>query len=344
MLGVLPGYTVQAVEAGYRDSRLSETAIDNLIPGKSVVYMRGWPVNQYDINGIPTAQQFKMTYVGQLETTASNGESLDVLVTAVPKADSKWDKDVCSFGASGSGGFVLVNGEPKLIGPLSVFWGFSDLYDETNSFYNPVGNLEYMKQTFPFIDWDNYSATCGFNFQAPKSTSVINIVPDTSDIPGIGNPVASAVYEAGLAFSNPRTEKAYINGTAMIEFPAQGGPSGDASLVINNPLIGTGQNGDVMIGYYGYPGTVQAVDVSLGGIVNIYPNSPDAPVTIDKSSPGLIYPSLSDSQYMYGGQGYVMDSRGLVMGNLLQKLPDINRSTSYKLNIVNGRFEIVAQS
>jgi len=338
-LGVLPGATAEEVVKAYQSEHLSSSDINNLTPGKSKIFMRGWPVNQKETTpNDMTAQQFEMTYIGKVATNVSSGQRLNLLVVAIPKGENN-DSSVCSFGASGSSGIVLENGKPQIVGSLSAFWGFENLYGGTDvSNYNPSGDLADIKEDFPDVDWSKYVAACGFNYEIPESTTSIQIVPSSSAIPGEGSPMNEAVYQAGLDFSDPDSSRTIVNGIAQVSFPDKGGQYGEVEMSINNPLISIGVNGDIMLGYYNSPGMVSAVDVSpdSGAILNFYPNEPDTSIDTEVSTGNLIYPSTNNNDFQVGS---LKDSNGLSFGYLSQT-PDeqLSNQTPWSLTVNDGQF------
>lgn len=343
-LGVLPGATPGEVLYSYRKERAENSVINNLKRGETI-YMKGWPVNQKEaIPSDMTAQQFSMTYIGKTETYVTNGERINVLVAAIPKGQYKYDDSMCSYGASGSSGFILENGKPRTIGNLSVFWNLANLYGETNPpDNNPIANLDGLKTMFPGVDWNKYAAACGFSFQEPKSTTNIQVVPNSSSITGEGNPIQEAVYQAGLQFSNPDFVRTVVNGTAVVSFMGKGGADGAITMSIENPLIAVGNNGDLMLGYYQSPGAISAVDVTQGAQLSFYPNTANGTVSTELSSGTLIYPSVNNngSYAAYGSPqqlGSVEDSSGLSFGLQLQSPKLQFSNTPWTVSVTNGQF------
>lgn len=348
VLGVLPGATAREVMRSYRQERLSDKEINELVPGESTIYMRGWPVNQEETKpNDMTAQQFAMTYIGTLETPVSDGEVLKLLVTAIPKSERKVDDSVCSFGASGSNGFVIQDdGQPKFIGTLSAFWGFNELYGGTNYVgYDPSEYLANIRGSFPDVNWSKYAAACGFNYEIPKSTRVIDLVPDNAAIPGEGYPVERSENQASLRFSNPNISRTIVDGTAVVSFPDKGGQYGELTMNINNPLISVGQNGDLMLGYNGYPpGTVSAVDVSDGCILSFYPKSPNDSVNTQVSTGSLIYPSSNLN--VFNQSRYIKDSNHLKFGKVTQESASrFSNETAWTVTVSNdGQFTFAPEN
>jgi hypothetical protein len=342
--GILPGFNPEQVEEGYRQEHITTAEADKLIPGVSKGVVRGWPVNQNESQpGVMTAQEFPMTYVGKFASRPDSGENLEVTVWAIKKDENG---AVCSWGDSGANGVTMADGQPKLLGPMSVFWSFDKIVGNVDpSVFNnntgPQEDLEYMQEQFPDIDWSKYSAACAFDLPAPKSTTLINVVPDSIFIPGRGGSQAElSIYQTELEFANPNIPHTIVNGTVVIKCIDKGG--GDAtSLAINNPMISTAEDGTVNLGYYDAysPGQINVINAPINQLV-FYKNQ-ELPLETTNATGQIIYPSnavlsktvgitIGDEQSV----GESVNPEGLVN----------NSETAYALNIVDNQYNFVPEA
>jgi hypothetical protein len=340
ILGVLPGFTPEQVISSYRDEHISDKQFDQLISGVSKIYVKGWPDNQKGSKpGVLRAEQFALVYIGIMHTVTSNGEELDLVVAAVPKEETVVDGATCSFGISGAGGVVLEHGEPKLIGPQSVFWGFDNLYNGNYSLnqYNPTAYRALMEQSFPDADWNKYAGACGFSYTMPEKTTTIQLTSDLGIIPGKGEPNASAAYELSLEFANPDYKRSILNGMVKITQEDKGGPGGPATFIVNRPIIANGPNG-LIIGYYaaGFPGVINAIDCGLDCKASFYQDDPKVPLSVISSKGAIKYPA--DSMLNPEKSAYLHDAEGINFGALetTGKLPYAH-ATPYSIKYDNDR-------
>jgi hypothetical protein len=210
------------------------------------------------------------------------------------------DKAVCSFGDSGGQGVTEVNGQPKLLGPESVFWSFVKLPGQVDSavFNNstdPSANLESMKRAFPDFDWNGTSAACGFNWMAQKSTETFNVVPDSIYIPGESNQaIDRQVYQTELQFANPNIPRTVVNGTVLVSFLDKGGGDDEnATIAVNNPLISVDpEDGSIFIGYYDatQPGQINVLNAPSSDLT-FYQSNPDTTLNTTVNTGPISYPS-----------------------------------------------------
>jgi hypothetical protein len=344
-LGILPGYTAVQAREGYLQEHITTAEVNALIPGESTGVLRGWPVNQDETQAsVMTVQEFPMTYVGKMTTGVDDGAVLDALVWAIKK-----DKDnaVCSFGDSGAQGVVEINGQPKLIGPESVFWSFVKLPGQVNpaEFNNstdPSANLESMKRAFPDFDWSNTSAACGFNWTEPKLTKTFNIVPSSSLIPGEGgSSIGFLVHQAELQFANPNVPHTVVNGTVLVNFLDKGGGDDEnAVLAINNPIISIAPDNSIMIGYYDayQPGQINVLNAQ-GSDLTFYPSNPDTTLNSAIFSGPISYPSgatVESSKTV----GVTLDNDEVV-GEQVDPEPLANITPKYNLQIIDNQLNFI---
>lgn len=160
-LGAFAGHSIDEVVASY--SQMQASNADMLTMG-SVIYDSGWPVNQPNNPGSMERQDFAMSVLGPTNWNVSSGEKLDLLLAAAPLTH---DGSECSWGASGSGGFVVSpEGKPLLVGPLSAFNDFGTLYNSGNP-TAAAEEMSYIQSSF-WADMSGYAAVCGFSVEPPS--------------------------------------------------------------------------------------------------------------------------------------------------------------------------------
>ena len=342
--GILPGATAKEVLDKYKSESLTESEIHkNLVPGKTVVYMRGWPVNQGGNNPENLrSQEFAMVYIGLGENVNAVGEDLQFVMTAIPKVDTKVDNAVCSFGASGSGGFIMEGDKAKQIGPLSVFWGLTPLVGEVdNSVYNnkldPEENRLNFEQLYPNIDWSNYSAVCGFAYKKINEHKVVNIVPSQGDIPGQINQTEYSEYKMQEDFSNPNYVKKIVDGTVVVSQSSEDkGAIYPSSTIINKPIIEVDpKTGHVFVGYYdGQPG-INVIEVDNLDQLEFFQQSWNKPLGLIHTK-GKINQSNDYRHYKFA----LVNSHGLKFGELLYGLTNPD-SKPYSISLKNSKIAFV---
>lgn len=352
--GILPGATASQVLNSYNSESLSQNEIaSQLIPGKSMVYMRGWPTNQRNnIKGALLAQEFAMPYLGTITSSNDTGEILPMVITAIPKIDSKTDGAVCSFGASGAGGFIIENGQPKLVGTLSAFWGLVPLIgsvDTTiyNNKTNPLYDKAYFESLFPNVDWNNYSAVCGFSYQSYNKHKVVNVVPNLGNVPGHIQPQIEALYKEQELFVNPNYTRTIIDGSVVVnsEYTSKTGQPVNVTVgTIIRPIIDINKKtSQIFIGYYSgqQPGEITVVEVSNPKYLTFYQNNPSQPLSIKESSGEIKY---IQEPLGYKTSGSLMDSTGFNYGEYVNSYYQINYlQTPYSLKIQNNKISFVKQ-
>jgi hypothetical protein len=321
--GILPGATAKEVLSSYKEESLSHDEITKkLIPGESMVYMRGWPENQRsNKKGDALAQEFAMPYLGTISTYNAVGEALLLIMTAVPKVDSRVDDATCSFGASGSGGFIINKDKARLIGTLSGFWGMSPLAGGVDTaIYNnstsPKENRQYFKSLFPNIDWNNYSAVCGFSYEFSGNYKVVNMVPSLGDVPGHIQSVTDAIYHKQELFVDPKYTRTIVDGTVIIdqEFRAKNGELYSNPIAIKRPIIEIDQKtGRVFIGYYSgeQPGVISVISAPNVDNLTFYQNNPTATIVTKKSTGEMRYVTEPVESVISGS---LVDDTGLHFG------------------------------
>lgn len=227
-IGALEGHTAQEVLNVYNASKLSLTETRALTKN-DVVYMSGWPASQLNRNGSIGRQSFAGRYVGEDTQTTTIGEELKLHLVAVPVDQ---DGAVCSFGASGSQGFINKSNEAKSIGTLATF------IDLTGNYYGNNGTALKNKTYFETklgVNLDGIGALCGFAYETPDSNNSptsVNLVESLSDIPG-QNPEAKKA-KALQEFFDSSVKKTIIDGD--YGFSTDTGKDGTFQWV-NRPVI-----------------------------------------------------------------------------------------------------------
>lgn len=345
LLGVLPGYTAEQAIEGYRQELITAAEVNALIPGKTKGILRGWPVNQTESQpDVMTTQEFPMTYVGRLNVAMKSEQNLEVSVWAI-----KDDKDnaICSFGDSGGQGVTEINGQPVLLGPESVFWPFVKLtgYVSPTDFNNdnnyPSSGLEAMKEAFPDFDWKGTSAACGFNWVSPESTQTVNVVPNSSDIPGEEySAIDRPIYETELQFANPNIPRTVVNGTVLVNVLDKGGGTGLPGIAVNNPIISQGPDNSLNVGYYvpTLPGEIEVVNAPISDIV-FYQNSPNTALNTFVSKGPISYPSSAAAEAVKT-IGITLNN-GEMVGTQIDPGSLTGLSPDYSLQVVGNQYNFV---
>jgi hypothetical protein len=354
-VGIYPGFSAGEVWKSYLNSRATNTELEALKPGKSTIYMGGWPVNQAgNKKSEMIMQQFAMTNVGNGVVTSDTGEIFDAVIAAIPKTEYKVDQAVCSFGNSGAAGFIMENGQPKIIGPLSGFWGLTALHDYiSNKVYNnessPGKNKQYLTRRFPFIDWNRFAAACALSTTNPNQPMLVHLVPSNQYIPGSILPSAEKSAMITEKFVNPNAQRTYFSGEVVVDnqnILTKGGGPDPYSVSINNPMITTGSDGTVYLGYYNpeNPGSVSSIAISKTELptVKFYPNNPNEAPEVDEVSIG---PLIYRQRTVKGMQevAYMRDSSGTALGiwrqTHLDPSPQLPDKQFYYLSIQDNRYQ-----
>lgn len=169
---VLDGHDPEEVLNSYNQFHLSPEEITAL-PKGSVIYDSGWPVDQLKNPGTLKRQEFAMTVLGTATWNISNGDTLKLLLAAVPESS---DGAECSWGNSGSEAFVLktiaqpdgtTRQVPYSIGTASAFNDFGELYNAKNPAAAATEKSD-IEATFG-VSMDGYAAVCGFAYETPSA-------------------------------------------------------------------------------------------------------------------------------------------------------------------------------
>ena len=227
-LGAFTGHTAREVLDTYNAMKLS-TAEAQSITKNDTVFLSGWPDAQLNRNGANMRQSFAGRYVGDFNTTTTLGEQLKIHLVGVPV-----DKEgaVCSFGASGSQGFVKQDNQIRPIGTLASFVDLTGRYYGSTS--ADLQAKAYYERTLG-VNLDGFGALCGFAYETPDSAEmpdVIQVVESLSDIPG--QSIEDRKNKAYKEFFNPDIKKVIIDG----DYGFNSGPDkGSAFEWVNRPAL-----------------------------------------------------------------------------------------------------------
>lgn len=225
-IGVKKGHTAEEVLDAYKATALSPSQIAKLQPGEDV-YMSGWPVYRPShLGGTNPQESFKMSFVNKGQSFSTSGKTLNVAWASVPRNK---DGSVCSFGASGSEGFVYSHGKVSSLGTLSVF---NDLKLTVPGISNAhVPTAEELKET-------DVAALCGFNFELPTADThdVVKVVRAEKDIPGYVSPEAVAKYGTEQ-MKDPTVTKTVIDGFVSFAPLTDGNAPPVQPFTIEDPIL-----------------------------------------------------------------------------------------------------------
>ncbi len=325
--GVFQGRTETDVLANYK--HLAEDEV-RALPRGSVVYMRGYPVDQPG-NDVMQAQEFALTVIGTTTINVSNGKTLEVLLTAIPKNAANI---VCSYGSSGSQGSVerevtepngTIQYELHSAGSLAVFNNF-----EGSTFNKTEEEREKARKWYEDeyqLDLSNAGGVCGFSFgEIDPSTNaiVLKTVESLDKVPGqVDHEKEYQEFRQRIhdTFFDPATTRTIIDG--WVEMPLmRGGPGSPSSIWADRPdIIYDEKSGGSALVWFSPKG-----EDSLN-IVRI----PLENVTVwDKDiKPGVdLLTSTGNVQQSVDAQGNLLnsftDAGGLVFGEPIEKAPVLN--------------------
>jgi hypothetical protein len=180
--GALRGHSSDEIRASYNKNRLTLAEIRALKPGV-VVYFSGLPTDQPNsTTGVLSLESFASSMVG-LDDRLTSGYLADTSMVRSAVSANK-DGAVCSYGASGSVGFAMVDGTLKSLGVLHEFIDFTgNKYSKPTAKVDPRG----FEQKFNVTGLSKYSALCGFAYEIPTPENgavEVNVVTSTDQIPG----------------------------------------------------------------------------------------------------------------------------------------------------------------
>jgi hypothetical protein len=186
--------------------QMTPEEIDTLKTG-DVIYNSGFPLDQKLNNGPTKRQDFAMTVLGKVEWQITNGESLKLVVAAVPLSK---DGAECSWGNSGSQAFIQrPDGSIGIIGSASAFNDFGNLYNGVAAGAAERADAE----SYFGVDLSGYVALCGFAYETPTpeagmivgSVNVVDQLPITETPPTIYDKTREYVVEKFQDSTHDRT-------------------------------------------------------------------------------------------------------------------------------------------
>jgi hypothetical protein len=230
VLGVAKGHTREQVLNAYEQSALSAKEIQKLKPG-TTMYMAGYPTYQ-PVNWTDNEQRqmFAMTIIrtATVKILGDPGEPdkiLKVVQAAVPTDEQG---AVCSYGASGSRGFVMVDGQVRTVGVLSGFMSVDNNVPAQSA--ENIGISKYL----PADRSSTPTAVCSFAYQlgtVSRNDTVVDAVRSADDIPGNSELNELTDYTAiAKKLEDPRHTKTFLNGIIGVQ-------EGDKTKWISNPVL-----------------------------------------------------------------------------------------------------------
>ena len=316
-IGVASGQDPNKVLKAAEGTALSATKLQKLKVGDKM-YMGGWPQYEpWNKIGVDERQSFSMSVLGFGKANNGEGKELNVVWASVSRSK---DGAVCSYGASGSDGFVMVDGQVRDIGTLSVF---IDLTASVPDTVNPNTT------TLPFSTSKNMTAICGFSYELSKPAeggTILHAVRSASEIPGYVSP-QQAEATARAHFEDPAYPKTLVNGVVSVPVPSSNSSEKGGGAWVNNPaLFHDAQHNSTVLAWadpndpdhlaFTY---VKDQDLYL---LAIFPH--------DGSTPPNFLTSTGADQYQTDPTGQTMgdfiDSSQQVFGQLLLGAPNVNGS------------------
>jgi hypothetical protein len=161
--GAFVDHSISEVMSAYEASRLQYKDILQLKAG-DIIYSSEWPADQpNNTSGHLNRQEFSMTVVGVEDRIASGSIGGGISLVWAAVSPSKDGSD-CSYGGSGSRGFIAKFDSQKSIGSLSTFNPFTD-----KKYSHPVikSNPAEFERKFNVTGLSKYSAVCGFAYETP---------------------------------------------------------------------------------------------------------------------------------------------------------------------------------
>ena len=330
-LGALEDQSIREVSADY--PQMSPEEVAALKPG-DVIYNSGWPADQVNNPGPRKRQAFAMSVLGTTTVTTTKGDTLNVLIAAVPESA---DGAECSFGDSGSAGFTVdSDGRPRIIGPLSTFDDFGLVLNHDNPTEAASARLWYENEFG--VDLSGYAAVCGF--------AIGPLSPSTEVTPQVSAPedpnfdpltILERRYEAD--FFNPDFTRQVINGLVVIDGLKN-------SQYIDRPAVYYDPAQDVTLLAWYDPSAPDNLDIQA-----FYGSDSLRSIAIYSDNDGQIAPDLISStgavtpnEDTWPGSPGFTDTSGLHFGeqhfiNPLKNDPatDLSQST---LSVVNGQLSV----
>ena len=305
--GAFDSHTSLEVADAYNHNKLSARELSKLKLGDRM-YISGWPVNQPENGGNFERQNFPLSYLGDEMVTTSLGETLHMILAAVPTSN---DGSVCSFGDSGGKAFVIAGVHSRSVGVLSSFtdftgklWGNAKTGALARKYYETKYN----------VDLSSFDAICGIATETPSINNggeVINPVSSYSEIPiqhdsikpelpASAEPLIQAAYNE---FFDPTYVKTWVRGAINLD------PNGKGNWKMNPVIFYDKASGSAVLASY--------TDSNKSGLELDY-----VPDFKDQKFNG--YPELSIIggelevfTGLFGSNGFVGKAGGAVIGQYL---------------------------
>ena len=141
------GYTLSETLKDLSQELASDAEVHAMIPGKTRIYVAGWPARQTgDGHGHQEQQRFAALFIGRSTAETITGKTIDVILAAFPETQ---DGATCSAGMSGSGAFILNGSRPALLG--TTFEEKLVIHPDT---------LATAAELNSSVDWSQYASVC----------------------------------------------------------------------------------------------------------------------------------------------------------------------------------------
>lgn len=193
--GALAGNSIDKVISIYNDNKLSVDQIMKLKIGTQA-FMSGYPqahLKDIKYQGVTERQEFSLIVLGVIKqwvNVGSIGKYENTLYAAV-KANS--NGAVCSYGASGGEGFIMLDGKARSIGVLATFQDYTSEFGFSKDTIDSQRSV--LEKKFG-VDLTNVRTVCGFNFTTPDETNSgdrLDVVSSYQEVPGyLDNLIATA--------------------------------------------------------------------------------------------------------------------------------------------------------
>jgi hypothetical protein len=326
-LAVFRGHTPEEVMANF--PQMTPDEIAQLKTGDTI-YNSGWPVDQPNNHGPMHRQEFPMTVLGTASWEITNGERLNLLVTAVP---ANKDGTECSWGNSGSAGlFQTETGEIKVVGTASAFNDFGLLYNKDPG--SAMAERKYIENLFG-VDMTGYVGVCGFAYEKADVNAGAVVAKVKPAYDPERDPIVLAENRCRDAFFDPAKVRQIVEGKMILR-----SPKGD--LIIDRGILCYDELTNVpFVGWYQDSAKAErhlvlqpyTGDYGLDNL-ELYPRDGESPPNIGEYT-GAIQQSdqpasyfMDENYFAFGGLSY-SDGTATLPGK------------PYKLVAENGGFRIV---
>jgi hypothetical protein len=283
-LVVFQGHTPTEVLRDYDEELMPETALGQLIVGKSELYVSGWPVQQNgDAHGNPERQDFKALYLGTTTLTTQADKPEQVLLLAFPL---NADGATCTPGISGSVAFNVsttgANAKAGIVGPVSAGW--------SGAYLTPG-----VKAQYPEVDWTKYGSVCGIALRPLSASNVVDlhVVNEATAIPG---PLVNSDIIGEQLFFEPDYQPTVVNGDLIAVQEAEvNGQLTEVTTYYKNPVLFMNPDGSVAVGWY---------DTASGGLrVTVYDDLSELAFYSDSGSSQPALQKAKSMDFVNAGQG-----------------------------------------